>query len=119
MSLVSEQWAFLQDLTKLIVFAQEKGYVLTGGELSRTVEQQEIYMKTGRSKTMNSMHLKRAAIDLNVFKDGKLCTRDQIEPLGDYWESLSPKNRWGGSWRGEVEAGRSKFIDAPHFERRV
>ena len=42
---------------------------MTGGELARTPEQQAIYFKTGRSKTMNSIHLKRCAIDLNFFKD--------------------------------------------------
>ena len=57
MSLVREQAAFLLDVAKLINFATEQGFVVTGGELFRTAEQQQIYMKTGRSKTMNSLHL--------------------------------------------------------------
>lgn len=121
MSLIQEQHAFLLDVCKLIEYATEKGYVVTGGELWRPMEMQEIYIKTGRSKTRNSKHLNRLAIDLNIFvyKDGKLklCTRDEIEPLGDYWESLNPKNKWGGSWRGAVEIRKTNFIDAPHFER--
>lgn len=44
----------------------------TGGELWRSPEQQEIYFKTGRSKTMNSNHLRRCATDLNFFWDGEL-----------------------------------------------
>ena len=67
MSLSQEQAAFLLDACKLIQYATEQGFVVTGGELARTPEQQAIYFKTGRSKTMNSIHLKRCAIDLNFF----------------------------------------------------
>ena len=112
MSLVKEQAAFLLDVAKLINFATEQGFVVTGGELFRTAEQQQIYMKTGRSKTMNSLHLKRCAIDLNFFKDGKLCYDiPALTPVGEYWQSLSPKNSWGGFWKS--------FKDVPHFERKV
>ena len=112
MSLVAEQAAFLLDVCKLIQYATEQGFVVTGGELARTVEQQQIYVKSGRSKTMNSIHLKRCAIDLNFFKDGKL-TYDipTLTPIGVYWEGLNPKNQWGGFWKS--------FKDVPHFERRV
>jgi hypothetical protein len=48
------------------------GFVVTAGELYRSPEQQEIYHQDRRSKTMDSLHLKRLAIDLNFFKDGKL-----------------------------------------------
>ena len=110
MSLVAEQAAFLLDVCKLIQYATEQGFVVTGGELARTVEQQQIYVKSGRSKTMNSIHLKRCAIDLNFFKDGKL-TYDikALTPVGKYWESLHPKNQWGGFWKS--------FKDVPHFQR--
>jgi len=110
MNLNTEQAAFLLDACKLITYATEQGFAVTGGELSRTPEQQAIYVKTGRSKTMNSIHLKRCAIDLNFFKDGKL-TYDipTLKPVGDYWESLHPKNEWGGNWKS--------FKDVPHFQR--
>lgn len=112
MSLVVEQAAFLQDVCKLLQYATEQGWTVTGGELYRTPEQQEIYLKTGRSKTMASNHLKRCAIDLNFFKDGKLIwDKAQIALLGAYWESLNPKNRWGGNFRS--------LVDVPHFERNV
>jgi hypothetical protein len=112
MSMVAEQQAFLLDACKLINYATEKGWVITGGELFRTPEQQEIYLKTGRSKTMKSLHLNRCAIDLNFFKDGKLIwDKNSISELGTYWESLNPKNRWGGNF--------SKFLDVPHFERNI
>lgn len=112
MSLVQEQAAFLLDACKLIQYATDQGFVLTGGELLRTPEQQEIYLKTGRSKTMASNHLKRCAIDLNFFKDGKLVwDKTQLAPIGAYWESLNPKNRWGGNFKS--------LVDVPHFERNV
>lgn len=112
MSLSQEQAAFLMDACKLIQYATEQGWMVTGGELYRTPEQQEIYLKTGRSKTMASNHLKRCAIDLNFFKDGKLVwDKQMLAPLGQYWESLNPKNRWGGNFKS--------LVDVPHFERNV
>ena len=112
MSLAKEQAEFLLDVCKLIQYANNQGWMVTGGELYRTPEQQEIYLKTGRSKTMASLHLKRCAIDLNFFKDGKLVwDKGQIAPLGKYWENLNAKNRWGGNFRS--------LVDVPHFERNV
>lgn len=110
MSLVAEQNAFLLDVARLIFQAKELGFVLTAGELYRTPEQQEIYVKTGRSQTMNSLHLSRLAIDLNFFKDGKLVyDKVVLAPLGAYWESLHPLNSWGGNG--------VKLVDTPHFSR--
>jgi hypothetical protein len=112
MSLVAEQAAFLLDACKLVSKASEMGFTVTGGELYRSIEQQQIYMNTGKTKTMASNHLKRCAIDLNFFKDGKLVYDIAIlKPVGDYWESLNPKNSWGGNW--------ASFKDVPHFERRT
>jgi len=136
MSLVEEQWKFMQDVEKLLGFIRSKGWVVTGGELWRPPVTQEYYVKIGRSKTMKSMHLYRLAIDLNFFKplsedeyrekkargetgivkvDGKYYqltwSVKDIEPFGVYWESLDPKNRWGGHFR--------TFKDVPHFERHI
>lgn len=110
MSLVTEQAAFLLDMCKLIKYATEQGFTLTAGELYRTPEQQEIYLKTGRSSTMNSLHLKRLAVDFNIFKNGKLVgDKATLAPLGAYWESLHPLNSWGGNGK--------KLVDTPHFSR--
>ncbi len=115
MSIINDQVIFLQDVCRLIQFAVQNCFMVTGGELFRTQEQQDIYVKTGKSKTMNSMHLKRCAIDLNFFKMvGNIPTiiskKEDLQILGDYWQSLDEKNQWGGNW---------KFIDCPHFERKV
>ena len=110
MSNVSEQAAFLLDVAKLINKATELGFVVTAGELARTADQQAIYVKTGRSQTMNSLHLQRRAIDLNFFVDGKLCyDKKVLAPLGAFWESLDPLNSWGGNG--------VKLVDTPHFSR--
>jgi hypothetical protein len=112
MSLSDEQAAFLLDACKLIRHATEAGFKVTGGELARTPEQQAIYVQTGRSKTLNSVHLKRCAIDLNFFKDGKIIwDKEILAPIGAYWELLHPKNVWGGNWKS--------LVDCPHFERKV
>ena len=110
MSLVTEQAAFLLDMCKLIQYATEQGFTLTAGELYRTPDQQEIYVKTNRSSTMNSLHLKRLAVDFNIFRNGKLVgDKATIAPLGAYWESLHPLNSWGGNGK--------KLVDTPHFSR--
>jgi D-alanyl-D-alanine carboxypeptidase len=116
MSQIDTQHAFAQDVAHLLIQAQERGYTVTLGEAWRTPEQQAIYLKTGRSKVSKSQHMSRLAVDLNLFQDGKLCTREQIKPLGDWWEAISLAHRWGGNWRGLVDAGKSSFVDAPHFE---
>lgn len=111
MTLRQHQSEFLKDLSKLINYAFENGFELTGGELYRSPEQQSIYVKTGRSKTMNSLHLQRLAIDFNIFKNGKLVGKKESEPLGLFWESLYPLNSWGGNG--------IKLVDAPHFSRGI
>lgn len=112
MSLSDEQFEFAKDVARLIAFATNNGYKITFGEVWRTPEQQALYVKQGRSKTMKSKHLDRLAVDFNFFKSGKLLSKFQeLEPLGKYWESLTPKNKWGGYWQS--------FKDLPHFERRI
>ncbi len=109
---ITEQATFLLDVCKLINKATELGFLVTAGELSRTLEQQEIYVKTKRSMTMNSLHIERRAVDLNFFWNGKL-TYDKaiLAPLGAYWESLNPLNSWGGNG--------VKLVDTPHFSRGI
>lgn len=116
MGLVAKQSEFLLDMCKLIEKAHTLGFEVTGGELYRTKAQQQLYFMRGQSRTMNSMHLRRLAIDLNFFKqdDGELeltYDKDDMQEAGDFWESLHPDNRWGGNW--------TTFLDTCHFERRV
>lgn len=115
MKLSEYQRVFTRNVGCLIEFAFNQGLELTFGEAYRTNEQQLIYYQTGKSQTMNSNHLKRLAVDFNVFKNGNLTYDwDTYKILGDFWETLDPKNRWGGDWnKNDIKDG---FIDAPHFE---
>ena len=119
MGLVQEQWEFLKDVSKLINKAEELGIMLTAGEMYRTQEQQEIYVRTGKSKTMNSNHLKRLAVDFNFFINDELVYNHKlIDELAKYWENLNPKNRWGGNFDKDWSRPDS-FKDQPHFERKI
>ena len=110
MSLRTEQSAFARDIVKLASWASTMGYEFVFAEFQRPIEMQEIYVRTGRSKTMDSYHIKKLAADIFFFKDGKiLSTKEQLDPLGSYWEALDVKNSWGGNWKN--------FKDRPHFER--
>ncbi len=108
MTLGQHQEQFARHLVLLMQKALELGYEIRMGEVQRTKEQQELYLKSGRSKTLNSMHLIKCAADLFFTKQGAL----QYPPeLGAYWESLDELNQWGGNWK--------KFQDQPHFQRTV
>ena len=110
MTLGQNQEKFTQDLAKLLNYLIENGYTIRIGEVERTQAQQQMYIKEGKSKTLNSMHLKRCAADLHIFKDNKwLQSKNELQAVGDYWQSLDENNRWGGNFK--------TFIDTPHFER--
>ena len=67
MNINEQQNLFMKHVVLLINKAHESGLIVTGGELYRTPEQQKQYVETGRSKIMDSQHVKRLAIDLNFF----------------------------------------------------
>ncbi len=108
MTLGEQQEIFAKDIVALLIKAFTLGYNVRLGEAQRPVEMQEIYVRDGRSKTMNSQHLKKLAFDLFFTKNNEVVYPQE---LGDYWESLSPENRWGGNW--------TSFKDKPHYERYV
>ena len=115
MNLVYEQFEFLKDVAKLIKFIEKlcaktpANDAFTAGEMWRPEATQAWYVKMGLSGTMASKHLRRLAIDLNYITGGKL--KEVPVEVGAYWESLNPKNVWGGRWK--------KPYDPGHFERRV
>lgn len=80
--------------------------------------QQEVYVMENLSKTMDSMHLKRLAIDINFFKDDYRLFSDKnkkdedfemIKLAGEYWQDLHQDNQAGMFWQ---------FFDPSHFEHR-
>ena len=107
MKLSDKQRLFAQDVAKLITYIFEKGYSCTLGEVYRTAEQAAWYADKGIG-IKDSLHCKRLAVDINLFSaKGEYLTRsEEHAPFGEYWESLSDKNRWGG-----------RFNDGNHYER--
>lgn len=104
-----KQIQFTKDIALLIEFARVNEVGLTFGDAYRPQVLQEIYVKEGKSKTMNSKHLSRLAVDFNFFVNGKLTyEKAKLQFLGDYWESLRPTNKWGGNFQS--------FLDVPHFQ---
>ena len=90
---------FAHNIARLILWANEQGYAITFGEALRTPEQQRIYLIQKKTKTKNSLHLLKLAIDLNLFKGGKFLDRaEDHKPLGEHWKSLDAGNTWGGDW---------------------
>ena len=123
MSESDEQAKFLIDIGLLRQFATRLGFKVTGGELYRPQEMQEIYYRTGRSKTLNSQHRKKKAQDFNFIKAGRYINglKDEeaeriLRPLGIFWESLDPKNRWGGNFDKDFSL-LDPWKDVGHFER--
>lgn len=112
MSMVTEQNIFLDDVSLLTQYAKRKGITLTYGEAYRTEEQQRLHLFNGKTKAKYSTHQERLAVDFNFFIDGSLTySKEDIQVLGDFWESLDVKNRWGGNFKS--------FVDTPHFERNI
>lgn len=115
-TLVSKQIDFSLAVAQLIIFAATNNYGITFGEAWRTDEQQEIYLKSGKSKSKRSNHQDRLAIDLNLFKDGHYLTDpSSYRLLGEEWEKLG--GRWGGRFGIPPIDWSSKVgWDSNHFE---
>lgn len=95
-------------MLKLLQHAEACGYEFVMAEFQRTLDQQALYVQSGRSTTLQSNHIRKCAGDVYFFKNGELVY--DVPELGAFWESLHPKNSWGGNW--------NSFKDKPHFERR-
>lgn len=105
MTLSERQQMFAWNVSHLIEKIVCDGYQCTLGEAYRTPEQAAIYAAQ-RKGIKNSLHCKRLAIDLNLFREGAyLVSTEAHRPFGEYWESLHPDNRWGG-----------RFNDGNHYE---
>jgi hypothetical protein len=140
MSLVHEQWQFTQNLACLPAKALELGLIMTEGESYRTPFQAwanslppktkieahtpsgdviEYSDTVGGSGINHSTHCNRLGKDYNFFTlDGKIINTKTpaLIALGTYFESLNPKNRWGGNFK---PTPRRPEGDIYHFERMV
>lgn len=98
MTLREQQSLFVKLVGQLIAWTYANNLELTFGECYRTPEQAALNAKSGKGIS-NSLHTKRLAIDIQLFKDGKYIDKSELyEPLGTYWKSLHPLCRWGGDF---------------------
>ncbi|WP_278538643.1 M15 family metallopeptidase [Fusobacterium varium] len=79
----------------------------------RTIEKQKEYVRTGKSQTMNSYHLKGKAVDIVVYKDGKaIWELKYYKEVADIVKKIAVekglKITWGGDWK--------TLVDGPHFQ---
>ena len=95
MTLQQQQAKFCLDVARLIQYINLNGYTCTFGDAFRSPEASAIYASRGIG-SKNSLHCKRLAIDLNLFKDGVfLSDGKDHEQFGIWWESLDKQNRNG------------------------
>ena len=103
MNLGDKQRLFVRLFAEFVLWCYEQGYELSDGEAYRTPEQAALNAAAGRGIT-NSLHCKRLARDVNLFKDSAPGADDDVyqkdsdayRPLGEKWESMHPLARWGG-----------------------
>ena len=98
MTLLEKQIKFSVMAAKLILKAEELGYGVTLGDAFR-----DSRCPYGEPQ---SLHKKRLAIDLNLFRDGMFLPRTEDHAqLGEWWESI------GGSWGGRFKDGNHYSIE--------
>lgn len=94
----------------------QSGYEYTYGETYRSpVEARRLYnlYKSGKGPraTLNSLHIKKLAIDLNLFKDGNyLRTTEAHKMFGEWWERQHPNCNWGGRYG---DGNHYEFLEHP------
>ena len=120
MKLSDQQFEFARDCVLLEQWMINHGYKFTYGEAWRPDEMQKIYYERGLSQIEGrGPHGNRLARDYNIWVNGVLTyVKEDLKPIGEFWESLNPLNRWGGELIiGYDEDNKPKY-DTDHFERR-
>lgn len=99
MTLREKQSLFARLSAKLVLHAFHIGYEVTWGEAFRSKEEAERLALLGKG-IAGSLHTRRLAVDLNLFRDGVyLTSTESHRPLGEWWEQQHPLCRWGGRFR--------------------
>jgi len=93
-----KQELFSKLLARLIDEGFRLGYGVRMGECHRTPEQAELNAQSGKG-IANSLHTKRLAVDLILFRDGKYLDKSEdYAPLGQFWKAQHPLCFWGGDF---------------------
>jgi len=124
---LSEKQIYFRDMVMvLFTWANLKGYEFSIGEVYRPGELkyqcphcnnviefslQDVYIYMGRSLAKYSRHQDKLALDMSLYIMGKYITdKEAYRPIGEFWKSLDPLNRWGGDWENKG------FSDPFHIE---
>jgi len=112
-----------RDLQLLMEVALKIGlFDLTVIKGTRTFFRQKFLFATGATKTMDSRHLTGHAVDIGIFKGGKIDYEDEqayyvlaglIYTLA---AQLGIKVRWGGNWDKDTDMNDQNFNDLVHWE---
>ncbi len=98
MTLGEKQRLFAKLIGGLLHYIYSQEYEVTFGEAYRTPEQAALNAKSGAGIS-NSLHTKRLAMDLNLFKDGVwLQESGDHKPFGEWWKAQHSLCRWGGDF---------------------
>lgn len=109
MTLNEAQIKFTQLSAKLIEYAYAHGYGLTYGETYRTPAQAAHNASTGAG-IVHSLHIKRLAVDFQMFKDGVYLTdTSAYKFLGTYWKTLDPHCYWGGDFHTNPDGNHFSY----------
>lgn len=108
MSLEQMRLAFTANVTKFLTWCEVNNYSIAIDQVKRTQAEADLNAASGAGIS-NSLHLLGLAIDLLLYdKNGNYLTdKASYQPLGDYWKTLDPLNRWGGDF--------TTHIDSDHF----
>jgi hypothetical protein len=97
-TLRERQSLFAKLFAELVLEVYRRGYECTLDWGYRPPEVAEYYASIGVG-IRNSLHIKKLAHDLNLFKDGVwLRQSEDHAPFGEWWERQHPLCRWGGRW---------------------
>lgn len=93
MSLQQKQSQFALMVAALINYATKEGYEITLGDAYRAPEVCAFYADQGKG-IRDSLHAKRLAIDINLFRDGIYLTDGKAHVgLHDFWDSIGGAER--------------------------
>ena len=112
-TLSEKQALFSYNVSRLVSYIYSKNYYCTIGEVYRPPEEAAANAKKGIG-IKNSLHCKKLAIDITLFKPGNAspCSSQEYEQFGVYWKGLDSHNKWGGDF---IKNGK-KWVDCDHME---
>jgi hypothetical protein len=97
-TLGDRQRLFAKLFGELLAHIYAEGYECTLDWGYRPPEVAAYYASLGIG-IRNSLHIKKLAHDLNLFRGGEwLRSTEQHRPFGEWWEKQHPLCRWGGRW---------------------